>query len=146
MTLTSTCHTPWADSSDADAPKYNVKHGGLTAYGKVSSLRKNFKSVCSAKFLMNNLCNHCNKCRHRIEMLFCDSFQQIFSCNFFFFLVQLAKFLFISMSCLCKSILSIFILSKEHSFNSILHFELNHITRIFSLLLKYFQNFSSRAC
>ena len=36
MTLTSTCHTPWADSSDADAPKYNVKHGGLTAYGKVS--------------------------------------------------------------------------------------------------------------
>ena len=36
MTLTATCHTPWADSSDADAPKYNVKHGGLTAYGKVS--------------------------------------------------------------------------------------------------------------
>lgn len=40
MTLTSTCHTPWADSSDADAPKYNVKHGGLTAYGKVSSFRQ----------------------------------------------------------------------------------------------------------
>jgi membrane dipeptidase len=37
MTLTSTCHTPWADSSNADAPKYDVKHGGLTAYGKVSS-------------------------------------------------------------------------------------------------------------
>jgi membrane dipeptidase len=36
MTLTSTCHTPWADSSNADAPKYDVKHGGLTAYGKVS--------------------------------------------------------------------------------------------------------------
>ncbi|XP_062547399.1 uncharacterized protein LOC134212990 isoform X2 [Armigeres subalbatus] len=34
MTLTSTCHTPWADSSNADAPKYDVKHGGLTAYGK----------------------------------------------------------------------------------------------------------------
>lgn len=36
MTLTSTCHTPWADSSNADAPKYDVKHGGLTPYGKVS--------------------------------------------------------------------------------------------------------------
>lgn len=36
MTLTSTCHTPWADSSNADAPKYDVKHGGLTSYGKVS--------------------------------------------------------------------------------------------------------------
>ncbi|CRK93915.1 CLUMA_CG007442, isoform A [Clunio marinus] len=35
MTLTSTCHTPWADSSNADAPKYDVKHGGLTAYGKI---------------------------------------------------------------------------------------------------------------
>ncbi|XP_055595539.1 uncharacterized protein LOC129746102 [Uranotaenia lowii] len=34
MTLTTTCHTPWADSSNADAPKYDVKHGGLTAYGK----------------------------------------------------------------------------------------------------------------
>lgn len=36
MTLTSTCHTPWADSSYADAPKFDVKHGGLTAFGKVS--------------------------------------------------------------------------------------------------------------
>lgn len=36
MTLTSTCHTPWADSSYADAPTYNVKHGGLTIFGKVS--------------------------------------------------------------------------------------------------------------
>lgn len=35
MTLTSTCHTPWADSSYADAPKFDVKHGGLTAFGKV---------------------------------------------------------------------------------------------------------------
>lgn len=35
MTLTSTCHTPWADSSYADHPKYDVKHGGLTAYGKI---------------------------------------------------------------------------------------------------------------
>ncbi|KAM7352800.1 uncharacterized protein ACRADG_005173 [Cochliomyia hominivorax] len=34
MTLTSTCHTPWADSSYADAPTYNVKHGGLTIFGK----------------------------------------------------------------------------------------------------------------
>ncbi|XP_062703728.1 dipeptidase 1-like [Aedes albopictus] len=34
MTLTSTCHTPWADSSNADGPKYDIKHGGLTAYGK----------------------------------------------------------------------------------------------------------------
>ncbi|XP_039438614.1 uncharacterized protein LOC120419844 isoform X1 [Culex pipiens pallens] len=34
MTLTTTCHTPWADSNNADAPKYDVKHGGLTAYGK----------------------------------------------------------------------------------------------------------------
>ncbi|XP_053672428.1 uncharacterized protein LOC128722773 [Anopheles nili] len=34
MTLTSTCHTPWTDSSNADAPKYDVRHGGLTAYGK----------------------------------------------------------------------------------------------------------------
>ncbi|XP_058121277.1 uncharacterized protein LOC131288031 [Anopheles ziemanni] len=34
MTLTSTCHTTWADSSSADAPKYDVRHGGLTAYGK----------------------------------------------------------------------------------------------------------------
>lgn len=37
MTLTSTCHTPWADSSYADAPTYNVKHGGLTIFGKVST-------------------------------------------------------------------------------------------------------------
>lgn len=36
MTLTSTCHTPWADSSFADAPKFDVKHGGLTPFGKVS--------------------------------------------------------------------------------------------------------------
>ncbi|KAL9923708.1 uncharacterized protein LOC119633906 isoform X3 [Glossina fuscipes] len=34
MTLTSTCHTPWADSSYADAPTFNVKHGGLTIFGK----------------------------------------------------------------------------------------------------------------
>lgn len=44
MTLTSTCHTPWADSSYADAPKYDIKHGGLTEFGKVcvyfSSLKK----------------------------------------------------------------------------------------------------------
>lgn len=37
MTLTSTCHTPWADSSYADAPKFDVKHGGLTDLGKVSA-------------------------------------------------------------------------------------------------------------
>lgn len=36
LTLTSTCHTPWADSSYADAPKFDVKHGGLTEFGKVS--------------------------------------------------------------------------------------------------------------
>lgn len=35
MTLTSTCHTPWADSSNADAPKFDVKHNGLTEFGKV---------------------------------------------------------------------------------------------------------------
>lgn len=35
MTLTSTCHTPWADSSYADSPKFDVKHGGLTEFGKV---------------------------------------------------------------------------------------------------------------
>ncbi|KAG4072428.1 hypothetical protein HA402_004360 [Bradysia odoriphaga] len=34
MTLTSTCHTPWADSSYADSPKFDVKHGGLTEFGK----------------------------------------------------------------------------------------------------------------
>ncbi|XP_060651699.1 uncharacterized protein LOC132788337 [Drosophila nasuta] len=34
MTLTSTCHTPWADSSSADAPTFNMKHGGLTIFGK----------------------------------------------------------------------------------------------------------------
>uniref|UniRef100_A0A182Q2L3 Dipeptidase n=1 Tax=Anopheles farauti TaxID=69004 RepID=A0A182Q2L3_9DIPT len=34
LTITATCHTPWADSSNADAPKYDVRHGGLTAYGK----------------------------------------------------------------------------------------------------------------
>ncbi|XP_017854524.2 uncharacterized protein LOC108607922 [Drosophila busckii] len=34
MTLTSTCHTPWADSSYADAPTFNMKHGGLTLFGK----------------------------------------------------------------------------------------------------------------
>lgn len=38
MTLTSTCHTPWADSSYADAPSFNVRHGGLTAFGKVSGI------------------------------------------------------------------------------------------------------------
>lgn len=37
MTLTSTCHTPWADSSHADAPKFDVKHGGLTSFGKVKN-------------------------------------------------------------------------------------------------------------
>lgn len=38
MTLTSsTCHTTWADSHNADAPKYDVKHGGLTQYGRVSN-------------------------------------------------------------------------------------------------------------
>lgn len=36
MTLTSTCHTTWADSSSADAPKFDTKHGGLTEHGKVS--------------------------------------------------------------------------------------------------------------
>lgn len=36
MTLTSTCHTPWADSSYADAPKFDVRHGGLTEFGKVT--------------------------------------------------------------------------------------------------------------
>lgn len=35
MTLTSTCHTPWADSSYADAPKFDKRHGGLTEFGKV---------------------------------------------------------------------------------------------------------------
>ncbi|XP_031623627.1 uncharacterized protein LOC116340976 isoform X2 [Contarinia nasturtii] len=34
MTLTSTCHTPWADSSFADAPKFDVRHNGLTDFGK----------------------------------------------------------------------------------------------------------------
>ncbi|XP_016963811.1 uncharacterized protein LOC108033751 [Drosophila biarmipes] len=34
MTLTSTCHTPWADSSYADAPTFNMKRGGLTIFGK----------------------------------------------------------------------------------------------------------------
>ncbi|XP_055295543.1 uncharacterized protein LOC129565103 isoform X2 [Sitodiplosis mosellana] len=34
LTLTSTCHTPWADSSFADAPKFDVKHNGLTDFGK----------------------------------------------------------------------------------------------------------------
>lgn len=38
MTLTSPCHTPWADSSYADAPKFDVKHGGLTNFGKVFQL------------------------------------------------------------------------------------------------------------
>uniref|UniRef100_A0A1I8Q763 Dipeptidase n=1 Tax=Stomoxys calcitrans TaxID=35570 RepID=A0A1I8Q763_STOCA len=38
MTLTSTCHTPWADSSNADAPTFNVKHGGLTIFGKYGSI------------------------------------------------------------------------------------------------------------
>lgn len=40
MTLTSTCHTPWADASSADAPKFDVKHNGLTDFGKVSILIK----------------------------------------------------------------------------------------------------------
>lgn len=40
MTLTSTCHTPWADSSYADAPKFDVKHGGLTAFGKVREKKR----------------------------------------------------------------------------------------------------------
>ena len=76
MTLTSTCHTPWADSSDADAPKYNVKHGGLTAYGKVS-LTFYFTFVWSAKFLMNNLCNHCNNCRFTWDAFLWFSFMDV---------------------------------------------------------------------
>lgn len=40
VTLTSSsCHTTWADSHNADAPKYDVKHNGLTQYGKVSVTR-----------------------------------------------------------------------------------------------------------
>lgn len=35
VTLTSTCNTPWADSSNADAPNRDVKNGGLTSFGKV---------------------------------------------------------------------------------------------------------------
>uniref|UniRef100_A0A1B0AIR3 Dipeptidase n=1 Tax=Glossina pallidipes TaxID=7398 RepID=A0A1B0AIR3_GLOPL len=44
MTLTSTCHTPWADSSYADAPTFNVKHGGLTIFGKEQLHTGNEKS------------------------------------------------------------------------------------------------------
>ncbi|CAD7079915.1 unnamed protein product [Hermetia illucens] len=40
LTLTSTCHTPWADSSHADAPKYDIKHGGLTVFGKKREIKK----------------------------------------------------------------------------------------------------------
>lgn len=47
MTLTSTCHTPWADSSHADAPKFDVKHGGLTSFGKVNN---------SFFFILNFIC------------------------------------------------------------------------------------------
>jgi len=57
MTLTSTCHTPWADSSNADAPKYDVKHGGITNYGKVSW----YGSFCSCRWkacFMHNECNY----------------------------------------------------------------------------------------
>ena len=74
MTLTSTCHTPWADSSNADAPKYDVKHGGLTAYGKVSGLSVNrivdAKSLfkCCQKF-MNNLCNLNTRKQHQQLLL-----------------------------------------------------------------------------
>lgn len=46
MTLTSTCHTPWADSSYADAPKYEVKHGGLTEFGKVFYINIFVKELC----------------------------------------------------------------------------------------------------
>ncbi|XP_055918611.1 uncharacterized protein LOC129950714 [Eupeodes corollae] len=46
MTLTSTCHTPWADSSHADAPTFNVKHGGLTIFGKFPT--SSYKPVYSA--------------------------------------------------------------------------------------------------
>lgn len=46
LTLTSTCHTPWADSSYADAPKFDVKHGGLTDLGKVSWAIKLLRQIC----------------------------------------------------------------------------------------------------
>lgn len=49
MTLTSTCHTPWADSSYADAPKFDVKHNGLTDFGKVSFF------FSSTSFIIQNL-------------------------------------------------------------------------------------------
>lgn len=51
MTLTSTCNTPWADSSNADPPKFDVKHGGLTTYGKVSN-----KNLFRYFFIRSSLC------------------------------------------------------------------------------------------
>lgn len=54
MTLTSTCHTPWADSSQADAPGFKVKHGGLTTFGKVRNPK-----VYEFKF--SEMCKHLQK-------------------------------------------------------------------------------------
>lgn len=57
MTLTSTCHTPWADSSNADAPKYDVKHGGMTAYGKVRRRQFLLMNYLNANDLRLNCCS-----------------------------------------------------------------------------------------
>lgn len=54
MTLTSTCHTPWADSSFADAPKFDAKHNGLTDFGKVS--KPNLDLWILLWLLMNSKC------------------------------------------------------------------------------------------
>lgn len=59
MTLTSSsCHTTWADSHNADAPKYDVKHGGLTQYGKVTALAEKDlkKKTYNSKIITTKSC------------------------------------------------------------------------------------------
>lgn len=56
MTLTSTCHTPWADSSFADAPKFDVKHNGLTDFGKVSTPNSDLRILMKFKCCRRRRC------------------------------------------------------------------------------------------
>lgn len=55
VTLTSTCNTPWADSSNADAPHFDVKNGGLTSFGKVSNIYFLSNIRNSKRIVMNRI-------------------------------------------------------------------------------------------
>lgn len=91
LTLTSTCHTPWADSSFADAPKFDVKHNGLTDFGKVRESDFNTTTltilVCFRPFffslsLFSRIACHLLTAKSIVEMF---DIHVVFSMSPFFF-------------------------------------------------------------